>query len=458
MNNASKKKRHWWIRGTLTSLAWSALSVGAASAAVMSATIVDAANTFSSGTLVLRSTSGVVSCDSSVATVSTNVASCPGSTLPTVPLTTTPASASVALSNLGTLPPSLGRLDVTTCGAQEAVSATGTDTALAYGDVSFGDAGPLGATAVTLGPSSGDFSTLNAYSGPNVFTQVAWFKTTTSGSIFSFSNTYPGAAPNSWDRMIWIDKTGHVVAGVYPQAVREVRSPNTYADAQWHFVAVTLDSSGATSGLRLYVDGALVATDASVTSAQRYVGYWHIGWSNAQRGWSDPPANAFFTGSLAGVGVLSSALSAASIAALYASASMSAYSTNLSANGPVAYWPLDDTGTRAYVGAIPAVASPCALVHLTVATTQGTVTTCEAPASSGACAAPSAAFTAATALNVVVPTVTTTSPVTITTTMDVGGAVNINASGLRLLIPETYVVQASSFSATLNYPQAVVRL
>ncbi len=433
------------------------MTISAASATILNATIVDTTNLFSSGNLVLRATTGSTACDSSAAGVTTDAATCASSTLPTGPLTTSPTSATATLSSVGTLTPSLSRLTSNTCGVQQAATTTGADVALAYGDVTYASAGPLGATAVAFN-SSGNFDTLNAVSGPSVFTQVAWFKTSSSGSIFSFANTYASSAPNSWDRMIWIDATGHVVAGVYPGAVKEIKSPSVYSDGAWHFVAVTLSASGATSGFRLYVDGTLVASSSSVVSAQGYTGYWHIGWSNAQNGWTDSPTSAFFTGSIAGVGVLPTALSAATIAALYASTDLSAYAATLKANAPTAYWPLDDTGANAYTGALPGVTSPCALDLVTVEAAQGGSVTCVAPAKAGACNPPSSAQTLGTTLNNALPNPTSSRPITLTTTMQVAAGLSVDATGLRLVVPVAYYSQLSSFNATLAYYQEVVIL
>lgn len=458
MTDPSHKNRHRWIGGAVTSLLWSLLSIGAASAAIMNAAIVDTTNTFSSGTLVLGASTGSASCASSNSSVSSNAATCTGSTIPSGPLSTSPASATVTLSSLGNLAPSLSRLSTSACGVQQASTAAGTDTALAYGNVTYSVAGPLGGSAVALGAPSGTFDTLNTFTGTSAFTQVAWFKTTTSGSIFSFENTYASSAPNSWDRMIWIDATGHVVTGVYPNAVKEISSPLTYDNGAWHFVAVTLNASGATSGFRLYIDGSLVASTTTVTSAQAYTGYWHIGWSNARSGWTDPPSNAFFTGSLAGVGVLSTVLSAASISALYTTANMSTYSTTITTDGPTAYWALDDSGTVAYNGSVPGLTSACALDEVTVQAAQGSTTTCVAPAKLGACGSPSAAQNAATSLNDVTLNASTSSPVTLTTTMDVATGLPTNANGLRLLVSFTYYARLGSFNATLAYPQEVAIL
>lgn len=246
-------------------------------------------------------------------------------------------------------------LNTSTCGAQQAVTSVGTDTAIAYGGLTYNTTGPLGGNAISFDGTSGHFNTLNSYNGLNRFTELAWFKTTASGSIFDFSNIYGTTGVGSWDRMIWLDSTGHVVAGVYPNAVKEVKSPSTYNDGAWHLVAVTLNSSGGNKGFRLYIDGALKASNTGVTTAQAYTGYYHIGWSNAITGWTDPPTNAYFNGSLAGVGVIPTALTAAQISSLYTSANMSAYSSTIVGDTPTAYWELNDTGTTPYTGPITGI-------------------------------------------------------------------------------------------------------
>ena len=433
---------------------WLVLVPGIAAATIFSAVIVNDVNFFSSGTLVLDGVSGSDTCSSGAVSVSLDVATCSGTSLPSTTLSTSTTSATITLSQVGSLSPSVSRLSMSTCGIQQASTSVGTDTALAYGNISYQAAGPLGGKAVTLTSSSGSFDTLNSSTGPATFTQVAWFKTTTSGSILSFANTYASSGVASWDRMIWIDATGHVVAGVYPNAVKELKSIGTYNDGAWHFVAVTLSS---TAGFSLYVDNAPAVSSSSVTSAQAYSGYWHIGWSNAPSGWTDPPTNNFFVGSLAGIGVLPTALTGSAISALYASATLSAYSSAVDGHSPTAYWSLGDSGNVAYVGAVPGVTSACALAQLTVQSSLGATTTCVAPVSAGACAAPSSVQTAAAPFNAVIPNATLTNALTITVTMDVATGLVVNAAGLRLLVPFTFSETSNAFSATLSYAyQAVI--
>jgi hypothetical protein len=348
--SAFGKRRLRWLSGvSVATLLYSALPFAVASAAIFSTTIIDNINTFSSGNLVLSATTGAAMCNSASGSVSVDSAICSGNPLPLGPLSTTASSATITLSAVGSVGATTGHISSSGCGVQQAADATGADPALAYGGLTYQSSGPLSGTSVAFNGTTGNFQTINSYSGPTVFTQVAWFKTTTSGSIMGFANTYGVTGLGSWDRMIWVDPTGHVVAGVYPGATDEITSTSAYNNGAWHFVAVTLS----TTGFDLYVDGALQASSTSVTTAQVYTGYWHLGWSNAISGWPDSPTSAFFSGSLAGVGIIPTALTSTQVSSLYASATFSAYSTSVNARSPSAYWSLNDTGATPYLGAVP---------------------------------------------------------------------------------------------------------
>lgn len=310
-------------------------------------------NQAGSGAAALADTVGSTTCSAhgpqGAAGSSSVAAPCTSSLAPTsVTTSTSPVAASV--SNPGTLG---AQLDVasSTCGLQQAADSSGSaDTAIAYGGVTFGQPGPLGGSAVTLDGSTGYLSTVTSLSAPTTgFTELAWFKTTGSGSMVSFENVYGTAGPGEWDRMLWVDPAGHVVAGVYPGSTQEAVSSGTYSNGAWHLAEMTVSSAG----LSLYVDGALQATDPSGSSAQAYTGYWHIGWSNATSGWPDPPTNAFFPGSLSGVAVLPTALSAAQSQSLFASSSFSTYTAAVDADGPSQFWSLQDSGTTPYLGTVP---------------------------------------------------------------------------------------------------------
>ena len=117
----------------------------------------------------------------------------------------------------------------------------------------------------------------------------------------------------------YIDAHGRVVFGVYPDPgeVKTVSTTGTtYADNQWHHVVATLTpTAGATVGQRLYVDGELVDSAPTVTTAESYAGYWKVGCGNLS-GWHNGRSTtvyngpSYFTGQLQFAAVYTVALTA----------------------------------------------------------------------------------------------------------------------------------------------------
>jgi hypothetical protein len=172
-------------------------------------------------------------------------------------------------------------------------------------------------SAVTLNGSSGYISTPTAMAGPNVFTVQTWFKTTTNrgGRLIGFGNSRTGTS-TSTDRHIYMTNAGRLIFGVRPASgIETITSPDSYNDGDWHQVSASLSSSG----MKLYVDGELVASDSGVTSGQSMTGYVKIGF-DALTGWPSAPTSRHFGGSLDDVAYYSSALSANTIAQQYAAA------------------------------------------------------------------------------------------------------------------------------------------
>ncbi len=274
------------------------------------------------------------------------------------------SSSTLTVANSGTLPVSYG-LTATGCGAAT-VADTGATLTVAHGGFiasSYQASGPLAGMALTFDGSTTWLGTGgNAISGLQTFTELAWFKTSsaTGGAIMSFQDRNAPADSVSYDRALWVDNTGHLVAGVAPGSMYEAVSPATVNNGTWHLAAVTLASGGAQPGLRLYIDGLLVTTNLSATSAKTYSGWWNLGAAKLS-GWADAPTLdgsgvARFTGSLAGPAIISSALSAATISSLYSSASFSGYATAVAGNTPAHYWGLQDaapTSATAWTAALP---------------------------------------------------------------------------------------------------------
>ncbi|HEX4048450.1 MAG TPA: LamG domain-containing protein, partial [Elusimicrobiota bacterium] len=174
--------------------------------------------------------------------------------------------------------------------------------------------------ALSLNGSTQYFYGLNSVVNPTVFTLELWFKTTTvtGGRLIGFGNAQTGSS-TSYDRHIYMTNGGQLYFGVYPGSVQTINTSASYNDGNWHHVAATL--SGA--GMALYVDGALAASNAAVTTAQSYTGWWRVGDDNLNS-WTNVPSSAFFNGVVDEVRVYTTALSAAQISADYSADTLAA--------------------------------------------------------------------------------------------------------------------------------------
>jgi signal peptidase I len=113
----------------------------------------------------------------------------------------------------------------------------------------------------------------------NTFSIEIWFRTTSTrgGQLLGFGDLASGTS-NVADRRIWMSTTGVLNFSIRQNnTVRTLSSPATYRNGTWHHAVATLSSSG----MRLYVDGALVASNTRNT-AYHYnpygsVGFWRIG-------------------------------------------------------------------------------------------------------------------------------------------------------------------------------------
>lgn len=157
--------------------------------------------------------------------------------------------------------------------------------------VTYGATGPCprdtpASKAVTLNGTTGGVTGAQSVNNPQVFSVGIWFKTNVAGGkLIGLGNQSTGLS-GQYDRHIYIDTAGKLTFGVYPGSVKTVTSANSYTDNTWHYAVATLaPSSDANSGMRLYVDGALVATDSTTTAAEPAgTAYWRIGGDNLN-GW-----------------------------------------------------------------------------------------------------------------------------------------------------------------------------
>ncbi len=156
-------------------------------------------------------------------------------------------------------------------------------------------------------------STSLLQTNPNVFTLSLWFKTTstTGGKLIGFGDAQTGTSGH-YDRHLYMSNDGKVYFGCYNGSVQTINTTIACNDNAWHYAAVTL--SGA--GIMLYIDGALIASNTSVTSGENYSGYWRMGFDDVT-GWPSAPSSNFFNGQLDDIRVYDKVLSASDIALLY---------------------------------------------------------------------------------------------------------------------------------------------
>ena len=112
------------------------------------------------------------------------------------------------------------------------------------------------------------------FSNPTVYTEEAWFKTTTTrgGKIIGFGRARAGSS-GGYDRHVYMQDDGRLVFGVWTGQPNTVTTSGVYNDGQWHHVVAT--QSG--EGMKLYVDGVLSGTNPQ-TQAQDYNGLLEGRW------------------------------------------------------------------------------------------------------------------------------------------------------------------------------------
>jgi PKD repeat protein len=168
------------------------------------------------------------------------------------------------------------------------------------------------------GTSSGIAWSTKRISPPRELSLETWFRTssTTGGKLIGFGNRQ-NTSSSTYDRHLYLDNSGRVVFGVNDGALQTVTSPLTYRNNAWHHVVATLSR---TAGMKLYVDGALVAQKATAIAGRGgYWGWWRIGGDNLSS-WPSRPTNNYFTGSLDEVAIYHRGLDAGEVQAHYAAA------------------------------------------------------------------------------------------------------------------------------------------
>lgn len=427
------------------------------------------ANSYSSGTLQLESTTPTsVNCFStgsgSGGTVGVNNTVCPGSPLPSGELTTsTVLSATTTITSVGRSTATQGTVALLTCGVAEvADSSSSADTGLVYGGVTYGAAftSPVNSAFTSTGiadtgATTSYVGTINSLTSPSTFTLVAWFKTssTTGGSIIGFATNQTDATSASADRMLWVEPTGFLTFGVEEgTTMDELTSAAKVNNGAWHFVA----ASFSTAGLSLDIDGT-TTTNSTITSANSYTGFWHLGWTQTT-GWPNVTTDAYMTGSIYGASVFGTVLSSAKRTTLNDAASAAAYASDVTGLSPTEDWLLSDSGTTPYTGTIPALGTNqlCQRVLADIQATQGSTTSCVYPAGSGAC--PSTPTTALSSFTTSTGPLASSAPYTILIRMVLGSTSPQGVLDLHLLPDFAFTTALSSWSAKVSYPSSALQM
>jgi signal peptidase I len=134
--------------------------------------------------------------------------------------------------------------------------------------------------ALTGSISSGITVSGDAMAPSNIFSVEIWFRTTSvrGGQLIGFGESPSGSSAVA-DRRIWMTNGGVLRFSIrHNNAVRTISAPGTFNDGAWHHTVATLSSSG----MRLYVDGILQASNPSFRTAYHYQpfgsdGYWRVG-------------------------------------------------------------------------------------------------------------------------------------------------------------------------------------
>jgi galactose oxidase len=174
-----------------------------------------------------------------------------------------------------------------------------------------------GGQGVTLNGSTSQIVASQPITNPTDYSEEMWFKTTTTtgGLLMGFGTAASGTTSTSRDRLVYMANNGQLYFAVYPGSSITIHSPLSYNDGKWHHVVATQGPDG----MHLYVDGQQVVSDATVTGAQSYLGYWRVGAENLA-GWYNSPTSNYFAGTISDVAFYNSELSAAQVLTHYQAA------------------------------------------------------------------------------------------------------------------------------------------
>lgn len=414
-------------------------------------------------------------------------ADCPGSFLPSqVPVTGT-SSSTDALRNDGTATATSLHQQVRAegCGpaALRNLLAPADPMLVRYGTTfgpngrrGPGNATPMpGAGAITLDGSTGytasvSAQTLNGSGLLDLGTKYGvgiWFATTSTagGPLFGFGAS-PTNGSGTADRILYMNKTGHLGFGYNTGGSATGLSSTAYNDGNWHFAYVTMTVTGlivpVAITVAITVDGTpATSTSALLTGLNSYSGYWHLGWSPLSSESYGSGLSNYFAGSLSNFVVFNTSPAPTSPTNTQ-DVDESAFTAW--AAPATEQWPLNDDGTTTtYAGPYPIGGSPCAMVDLDWEFSTPTACAWSPPSTTQPCTAPPASSIAdlvtAGWQSVAAPGPGATQSATLTVTRDV--TYNTYISGLHLYLPlsvRIFTQPAGAWVATFTWTDPTVMI
>ncbi|MEU1471057.1 LamG-like jellyroll fold domain-containing protein [Streptomyces sp. NPDC005761] len=158
---------------------------------------------------------------------------------------------------------------------------------------------------------------LHRYTSPTPYSIETWFRTNTTrgGRIVGYGSnigTAQGHTSGISDKILYLTDNGRLAFGVQVGSSSSrptITSAASYNDNVWHHAVATQGPSG----MRLYVDGTQVGTNAT-TGNRSYNGYWRVGGDAMATAWPNRPTSTYFAGQVDETAVYPSALSAAQVA------------------------------------------------------------------------------------------------------------------------------------------------
>jgi len=200
----------------------------------------------------------------------------------------------------------LSSADVTALAADTEPAATWTEASMTLGAVGALQGTYQGQSASTAVAFAGGASAYENTSSvnPTTFTVECWFRVSGSlgGEILGLHQNTTNDT-GSHDRSLYVDSGGKLTFATYVASAQSVRSTSTYNDGVWHHAAASLGAAG----MKLYVDGVLVASNAGITTAGNYTGFWRWG-GGTLANLPNRPTSDYLTGSVDEVAVYTTQL------------------------------------------------------------------------------------------------------------------------------------------------------